>query len=186
MNVITPDRIKIDNTDIFLEDMGNGQGKITISDTYGHNYSMFWGAMGMPLRAFLRQINADYFVNKLLGSASCTEVDVKRTFSAIRKHIREAILPWYKNLDFQADMREKLNSFQNECAECPSEHFFVDNFYSFIKRLDYYLIDDYSYDKEFVEEEFKSISEPWGFIVTKKNRECLWLEALHAKLKKAL
>ena len=31
--------LKVKETEIFLDDQGDGKGKITISNTYGHNYS---------------------------------------------------------------------------------------------------------------------------------------------------
>jgi hypothetical protein len=73
-------KIKINNTDIFLEDFGDNKGKITVSDTYGYNYSMFWGAMGGSLKDFLCSINSEYFADKLMGSQSNNEMDVKKTF----------------------------------------------------------------------------------------------------------
>jgi len=180
-------RLKIDNTDIFLEDFEEGQGKITISNTYGQNYSMFWGSMGGTLSEFICRINASYFSDKLLGRHPSTQMDVKKTFRNIRKYIREELgLNWYEHQEFQKDMREKLNNFQQYCdSEC-DQRFFVDHFFSsFINRLDYYLIKD-RYDQKEIEERFSSISEQWYFIEEKQNQNYLFLEDLHKKLIKKL
>lgn len=180
-------RLKIDSTDIFLEEIGENQGKITISDTWGHNYSTYWGAMGGSLKDFIKRINSDYFANKLMGSTSIYEMDVKATFSAIRKHISSEIgLPWYEHQIFQKDMREKLKNFQNECEENEWENYFVDKFFdSFINRLDFYLIED-KFEREYLEKQFRGISEWWYFIQSKPNRKFVWLQELHSKLKKEL
>lgn len=178
-------KIKIQNTDIFLEDFGDGKGKITISDTYGHNYSTYWGSMKDSLEEFICSTNSEYFANRLMGSESNYEMDVPATFANIRKYIREEIgLAWYQHLEFQKDMREKLSDFQRQCEDIPSAQYFVDNFdRSFVNDLYFYSIDD-RWKREDLESEFKAIDEVWNFIAEKKNRKYLWLEQLHAELKK--
>ncbi len=183
---MTPQVIKIDETDIFLQELGPSQGKITVSNTYGYNYSTYWGSMGSDLKSFLKTINAGYFADKLLGAKESTEMDVKKTFAAIRKHIQaEMNLPWYNHQEFQKDMREVLNSFQRECESEPNPRYFVDRFYNVFKRLDYSLIQDRYFAKQ-IEEDFDGITEPWYFIVDKPSQEYLWLTKLHKKLKKVL
>ena len=175
--------IKIDNTDIFLEDIGENQGKITISNTYGYNYSCYWGAMGGYLADFISKINGDYFASKLMGSKSNYKIDIDATFKNLRKFIREEMsLPWYKELEFQKDMRKKLNEFQNSCENA---HYFVDHFYFFVSELNYGLIKD-KYDSKYIERDFKNISEPWNFIIETENDEFLFLYKLHKKLKNKL
>lgn len=180
-------RLKIENTDVFLEELGESRGKLTVSDTYGHNYSTYWGAMGCTLKEFICRINSDYFANNLMGYASMYEIDIKATFAAIRKHISNEIgLHWYNHIVFQKDMREKLKTFQNECKENVWENYFVDKFLnSFIDRLDFYLIED-KFEREYLEKQFKNISEWWCFIHSKPNRNFIWLQKLHSKLKKEL
>lgn len=180
-------RLKIDSTDIFMEEIGESKGKLTISDTWGHNYSTYWGAMGSTLKEFICRINSEYFANNLMGSSSIYEMDVKTTFAAVRKHISNEIgLPWYKHQEFQKDMREKLNDFQRSCEDSKWENYFVDKFFdSFINRLDFYLIEN-KFEREFLEKEFKNISEHWYFIQNKYNRKYIWLQELHSKLKKKL
>jgi len=172
--------IKIANTDIFLDDLGNNKGKITISDTYNHNYSYFWGSMGGTLDEFLCNINSGYFADKLLGTKSNFIFCEKSTFTTVRKFIAtELNLPWYKHQEFQKDMREKLNSFQNDCE---NENHFVGNWSSFIRELDFYLIKDHS-EQISLRREFENISEVWNFIGQKLSPEYLWLEKLHGNLK---
>ena len=180
-------KIRIDNTDIFLEDFEPGKGKITVSDTYGHNYSYFWGAMGRPLAEFICVINESYFASNLIGLRSCYVMDVRRTFAAIRKFIvKELDLPYYKHMEFQKNLREVLNTFQRECEERPTNDFFVSAWHcSFIESLNYYEIEDWR-DREKVKNEFDNICEQWNFIVEKESPEYLWLATLHKKLKKLL
>jgi hypothetical protein len=179
-------RIKIDNIDVFLEDMGANKGKITISDTYNHNYSYFWGSMGGTLEDFICNINSGYFADKLMGYKTNYTMEVKKTFAAVRKYIKNEIgLSWFEHLDFQKDMRERLKDFQQVCEEMDSRYF-VDNFFnSFVNRLEYWNIEG-RFDRERIEKEFKGISEHWYFIVEKPNEEYLWLERFHKKLKRAL
>lgn len=178
-------KIRINETDIFLENFEIGKGKITISNTdWGYNMSCYWGAMGenTTLEMFLKQINASYFVDKLLSREEEYEFDSKKTFAAVRWHIKNEILPWYKHMEFQKDMRERLREFQQECAD---ERWFVENFSYFMSNLNYYLIED-SYAREELKNELTSIEEPWSFICTKYSRKAHWLMELHKQLKKKL
>jgi len=180
-------RLKIETTDVFLEDFGEGKGKITLSDTYGHNYSMFWGAMGGSLSDFILRINSDYFADKLLGSTSMQVFDAKKTFREIRKFIREELdLPWYKHLDFQKDLREKIKQFEERCIEFESDRYFVDCFSQNIQDgPDFSLIEN-RWERESVENNFKGISEPWNFIQTRESENTKWLKKIHNLLKRKL
>ena len=51
--------LRIENTDIFLEDISEGKGKITVSDTWEYNYSYYWGAMGGNISEFISRTNSD-------------------------------------------------------------------------------------------------------------------------------
>lgn len=181
------ERIRIDNTDVFIEELGNGKGKITISDTYDHNYSYFWGAMGGTLKDFLCSINSSYFCDKLMGARSKWIMDVPKTFAAIRKYIATDMgLPWYQHMAFQKDLRETLKNFQSQIEEHPSNDLFVSLFHhSFINRLSFWYIED-SIDQKYVEKDFKGICEVWHFIVEKEGPEYIWLTKFHSKLKTAI
>lgn len=178
--------IKIEGVDIIFNDLGKGEGKIIIAG-YNHNYSYTWGAMGDDLKTFLCRINSSYFADKLLGTRSCYKFDSKKTFANLRKHIREEMgLPFYKHVEFQKEMREILNDFQNECEE-RGESYFVESFhYSFINKLPFYNIEARSYEQKRVENDFKEICEVWHFIGTRLSYEYQFLCKLHSKIKRAI
>lgn len=187
LELTTVQKIRIDGTDVFLDVMGDEQGKITVSDTMWHNYSYYWGAMGGGLHNFLTQINKEYFASKLMGSRNDNTFDPKRTFANVRKFIeKEFDLPWYKHQEFQKQMRECLNSFQELCEERGDEQYFVHLFDSqVIMNLEFWRIKD-EWDRKEVESNFKSMSEIWHFIETKPSKEYEWLIGFHGKLKKKL
>lgn len=182
----TIERLKIDNTDVFLEDFGPGRGKITISDTLGHNYSFYWGSMGSSLKDFIPHTSDCYFAGKLMGSMDEYVIDWKATFSAIRKFIREELnLPWYKYPEFQKDMRERLKEFQSESEDADSADVFVLRFDDVMSSLDFFLIKD-RHEAKIIEENFNSIGECWHFIQKQPGPEHMWLCQFHKKLVKAL
>jgi len=183
-------RIKIGTTDVILENLGDGAGKIIIADCeYDKNYSYYWGAMGKntTIEKFLENITPSYFSNKLIGTRNGRVIDIASTFKEVRKHIRvELGLPWYKHLEFHKHMRQVLKEFQIICECQQSEVFFVeqwDNY--FITELDFSLITD-RYDQQRLEKEFKGISEVWYFIQKKDGPEIVWLEKFLEKLKAKL
>lgn len=176
--------VKIDNTDVFIEDIDINQGKITVSNTYGYNYSHYWGSMGCNIFEFLTKINSDYFASKLIDSNDRYSFDSKGTFKNVREYIRYEIgLKWYEHTEFQKEMREILKSFQESCED---ERMFVDNFFSsFVDRLDFYLIDG-RYDRDRISNDFKNISEHWYFINKKESQKYIWLTKLHKQLIKVI
>jgi hypothetical protein len=180
------DKVKIDNTDIFLED-GEilGHGKITVSDTWHGAYTYAWGAMGSNLSDFICRINEDYFASNLLGPRSIYVFDPKGSVRNIRKFIREELsydLPWYKFMSAQKELRSELKGLEN----CDGEGEFVN---SCNHLMDGVFCMDLNYDEE---KEFKDIlrpvfeSEPWNFIAQKPSPTYLWLCKLHGKLVKKL
>lgn len=177
----------INKTKVVLEDIDLNKGEITILDSKNGNYQMFWGAMGTDIKEFILSINSEYFSEKLLGFESSQEFDVNKTFKELRRFICEDLsLPWYKHMEFQKNLREKLNYFQKACKSNNSEQFFVDNFNFYLTTMpDFYLIKD-KWESQYLEEEFKSISEPWHFIHTKENEKSKWLKNIHMKIKKKL
>lgn len=180
-------KITIDNVDVFLDEIGPNAGKITISDSYNHNYSYYWGAMGGTLANFITLMDPNYFANNLINYNNRNVFDAKKTFAVLRKFIKEELdLPWYKHQEFQKNLREVLNEFENEFLDGPSINYFVDNFYSmFINRLSYDLIGQ-GFEREFLEKEFRTISEPWEFSATKESDDYIWLKKFHTKLKKSI
>jgi len=180
---------KIDNADVILSDLGEGQGKIIIADTsWGYNFSNYWGAMGMPLPDFLKKINADYFADKL-GPHAEGEVNTKKTVKAIRRSLKEYFYneyPWYKHMEFQQSLRDCLKKLEED------EILNVDHYMHSINNLvdydlDYYLIKD-EYDRKNIKDIMKSavFSEPWYHLVYDEHRQITYLKKFHKKLVKEL
>lgn len=179
-------KIKVGDTDVFLENFEPGCGKITISG-YDQNYSMFWGAMGSSLEEFLCGISPDYFAGKLIPSHDERVIDLKATFRNVREHIRDEMgLPWYVEPVFQKDMRERINDFQQQCSDYGGKYCFVDNFFtSFVASLDFYLIED-RYDRSEIQSAFEGITEQWYFLEEKPSANYDWLINFLPKLQKVL
>lgn len=187
IEVVPVTKIKIDGVEILLEDFEINQGKITIT-SFINNYSTYWGAMSGDLKSFLCGINSDYFASRLMGHNKDNVMDVRATFTALRKHIADEIMPWHQHMEFQKDMRRCLKDFQHECdgyGDSRTDEFFVNMFdHYFTKRLDYYLIKD-RFDRQDIEQSFE-FGEVWNFISTKRSPEYIWLQNLHTKLIKLL
>lgn len=179
-------KLRIQEIDVYLEDIRENAGKVTISGT-DRNYSAQWGAMNGNLTEFLLKINSDYFASNLLGSRSSYAFNTKATFAEIRRYIREELdLPWYKHLAFQSTLRDSLNTFQESMKDYPDERYFVDNFnYYLTVRPDFHLIDD-RYEQKRIKSDFESLTEPWYFTQKSESEECKWLKSFHTKIKKAL
>lgn len=180
-------KIRINGWVIYLEDLGDGKGKVIAESNLGKTYSYFWGSMGSDLEEFITRINADYFANKLISYSDMYEMDVKSTFKNIRKYIRTEIgLAWYQEMEFQKQMREVLNDFQKECEDNKDRLLFVNWFESsFLRRLDTYLIQDDCIEKHF-DTDSGCWSEVWHFISEKPTMEYMRLKMLHSKLVKHL
>lgn len=175
-------KITIDGNVIYLENitsLGEGKGKVTITTPNGNAYSYYWGAMGSDLETFIQDINSEYFANNLIPHNQKFEMDVKGTFKNLRKYIREEIgLKWYQEMDFQKDLREVLNNFQQECEDNPNSNYFVTLFdSSFTHRLDTNLLKD-----KWIEKDFECFDEVWYFIYEKPTMEYMRLKMLHTKL----
>lgn len=156
-------KIVIDDYSFYLEDYGDNKGKVIVTGwDSDENYSYYWSAMGMDLKSFLKNINTSYFVGKMMPRDSQEIFSAKSTGKNIRKIWKEEIMPWYKNLEFQKDFREKLNSFLDNII---SENHFVYEFDSFASSLDYYLIDD-NFERQHVQDQVKDVlcSECWHLI----------------------
>lgn len=177
--------IKIDETEIFLDDLGSGRGKITISNTYGYNFSYYWGSMGSSLCEFLCNIDESYFITKL--SNKPYSFNSKLTAKDIRKYIRKELsydLPWYKYMEFQKSLREWISGIE----EIESENEFVDYCYNI---LNSYVL-DFSTLNRHEEKEIRDIlkssfmQEPWHFIQQGDSHEAVFLKKLFKKLQKEL
>lgn len=177
--------IKIDNTDIILQDFDKeGQGKIIIADTWHGAYTYSWCSMGNNISDFICRINSSYFADKLIPG-SCYVFSGKITAKNIRRFIRTELsydLPWYKFMSAQKELREKLK----EIESMTSENEFVDYCFRLHKDL-------MCYDLSFKEEnEFLGIiesifsCEPWHFVGQETSNSYKWLCKLHSELVKKL
>jgi len=184
------EHIRIGHTDVILDEFGDGKGKIIISnDECGYDFSYYWGAMGesTTLKQFIQRIGSDYFVGKL-SHRTKGKMNVRKTFARLRADIKESLqgeLQWYEHMEFQKHFREALREFQSGIVE---ENEFIRRVQDFYTELNFYLIQDRG-EREKLECLFKDIfpqSEPWRFIIHDAHPEDIFLEKLHAKLKKAL
>jgi len=168
--------IKIDYADIILDDKGDGKGKVTVSDTQFYTSSYYWGAMGAPLKEFLKSINSDYFAGKMCSNTY--QNDPKKTIQNIRRYIREEMnydLPWYKFMDEQKKLREFLRELEGyDCNMIVNELFNIKT--RFIGE-----------DSEFLDiiEGHLSV-EPFHFIGQTVTPDYRYFEKLHKKLKRKL
>lgn len=176
--------LKIDSTEIILQNYEKGQGKIIISDLYHGSYSFYWGSMGdSTIEIFLKRINSDYFAGKL-----CNEKNIfsgKNTARNIRKWIREEMsidLPWYRFMSAQKELREKIK----ELDYCDNQYqamYLIENLHDSLDCFDL----DYIEEKEFrkiIEDNFTQ--EVWNLFGTETSSEYKFLKKLHKKLVKML
>lgn len=177
--------LKIGTTDIFLDNKGEGKGKITISDTsMDYNFSHYWGAMGCDLEEFIQGINEYYFSSKLNPGDNGVFCP-KSTMRNVRKFIKEELsyeLPWYSYLSAQKELRERLREIENACND---EKDFIDYMMSLTDDLMCY---DLNYQDE---TDFKGIikvlgQEPWSWIEKVESPKTVWLKEFLPKLKKGL
>ena len=177
-------RIKIDTTDIFLENLGPGRGKIIIADPYGGSYSYFWGSMGKTIEEFILGMDFGYF-HKNVNPHDDGDFNGKKTVRNIRKTLREDFsydLPWYEHMEAQKELREKLR----ELEQCENDYEFVDCAGSLAGNLDLFDIDSTFDRNNFRESVGRLMDEPWYYIEKGPSRNTLFLTALFPKLKNAI
>lgn len=176
-------KIKIGNTEVYLENFEYGKGKVTITDYYYGAFSYSWGAMGSTIEEFICRIDEYYWAKNLCPNSMIFSASA--SVRAIRRHIKEGMnyeLPWYKYMEGQKEMREKLK----ELEGCENEYEFIHGCESLADNL---MCLDMDYDEE---KEFKDIlrsflnCEPWHFIEREYSDKTRWCLKLHGKLKKEL
>lgn len=177
------DVLKIGITDVFLEDFGEGAGKITVSDWENGAFTYYWGSMGegYNLRLFLKKTNADYFARKLCNKKD--KFDAKLSVKSVRKAFRDFSqydLPWYKYPTAQKELREAITDLENSYSE---DHF-INKMCSIVDNLMCYELTREE-ERDFIGKlgDFFNC-EPWHFIETKPSDEYLFLYDLHNKIKK--
>lgn len=183
--IIETEKIRLPKleTSVYLEDFGEGKGKIIV-DSYGYGASShYWGAMGSDLKEFIVSINSDYFAGKL--SRSEYVFSGKATAREVRRYIREELpyeLPWYKYQSAQKELRKHIKEIEYLGS--------VEEFVSHMDWLDpgtmtYEL--DRDEEKEFIEVvEGHLKSEPWHFAMEDTSKEYKFLQKVHTQLKKIL
>ena len=173
--------IKIDYADVIFDDRGNGAGKLTISDTVNQmNFSYYWGSMGCPLKEFVASIDQYYFSKNLIGYSESYIMDVKKTFTAVRKRIKEEI-PFYEEMEWQKELREELKSAQENCY---SEDHFISQMIGLPEKLWFGHI-FHKYDRDSLKSRLEdALCEPWHLIEKKESPAAKYLQDLHKKLKK--
>lgn len=173
--------LKIGTTDIFLDDFDNGRGKITISDWDKGAFTYYWSSMGCDLLPFIKDINADYFADKLCVNR--TIFDSELTVKNVRRNFRDVFkseLPWYLYPTAQKELREAIK----ELEYCTSPDEFIHKMNGLVDGL---WCSDLSYEDE---KEFKGklgdffSCEPWLYICTSPSNDYKWLVELHKKIKK--
>jgi len=162
---------------VYLEDFEEGKGKIIV-ESFDNTYSKYWGSMGKGsnISSFIARTSDSYFVGKLLGAKSEYRFCSKKTFRNLRQEIKER-LNWYEHTEFQKDMRDQINDFQQSVD---SSDAFVAMFSGFIEGLDYYLIDD-RHQRSYVKEQL-NIEECWYMIGETVTNEYKHLCKLHKQL----
>lgn len=173
------EHFRIDYADIFIDDQGEGRGKIIIADSYNdYNFSYFWGAMGnKSMVEFLIGTSGCYFSGKLCGTRYDRQViDMKATLTNIRRAIREEF-KWFEYMPFQKELREKLKDF-----DCESIADFYDRISDLPDRLYY---DEVPYKEEAaVKRRLESCFEDASYLIATKDSPAIkYLEILHEKLK---
>lgn len=174
------DKIKIDQTDIFLENFDKeGQGKITISDSWRGAFTYTWGAMGSKIEEFICRINSGYFADKLCQDNYV--FDPKATVKNVRKAVSEELNFW-EFMEAQKELRKEIKKLE----ACSSSNEFVEMITSIPENI-FVIGMKYRDEKEF-QERIKPIfkTEPWYMIAEKPSPTYNWLCDLHKKLIKEL
>ena len=174
--------LRIETTDVILNDYELGKGKIIISDDdYGYNFSYYWGAMGQSaLSDFLQDIDTGYFVGKL-GPHSGGEISMDKTMKVVRKWWKEESgIRWYEFKEEQKELREKFNIIQQETCDQQDFVYLMNE-----------LVNEFYFPYSNYKNDFQSAldgltTEPWHFIVLDEHKQNTWLSKFHLKLKDAL
>lgn len=180
----TIEKIKLPKTEtiIYLEDFGEGKGKIIV-EGYNITRSHYWGSMGTDLKSFLKEINSGYFCNKVCYDRYT--FSGKATAKEIRRYIREDLnyeLPWYEYMSAQKELRRYIKDVE-----------YMRSAEEFIRHMEW--LDPYSMSIDlegYKEREFVDLvrdclqSEPWNFIQEDYSNEYKYLTKVHKELKKNL
>lgn len=171
--------IEIGNTDVILQDLGKGRGKIIISDTDRGSFSYYWGSMGTNLKEFIKGLNADYFCGKM---CEVQEFCSERTMHNVRELFEEGIEGNVFIME-NPSLLEELNEAISGIDDCYDDRDAVNYMGGLIDGLLCYGIDweDEQDYKESLEEIL--YDEPWQHLGHRKSNDYLFLEQLLKDLK---
>jgi hypothetical protein len=113
----------LDPIAIYLEDYGEGRGKVVIT-CFSESWTYYWGSMGGALLDFLGRCSNDYLVRKFLGGRKDTEVDVDATVKAAKVELirmrreegvhKDRVRDLWDGLSYVGDIPEQMPSDENE------------------------------------------------------------------------
>jgi hypothetical protein len=181
-------KIRIKEYDVLLENLGPNAGKVIIASPY-FNTSHYWGSMGGTLEEFICSINSDYWVGKLRPQSAKDELDVKKTFSALRKSLNECIreesssFGWWTEPEFQMELRERIRDIENAVDD---QYGFVEAIRNLSNYLPYYMISDDGNRRRFESAISNAFLEPWHYLTFKEPWDLKVLVMIHKELKKIL
>ncbi|MEQ2025373.1 hypothetical protein ABLB84_06190 [Xenorhabdus szentirmaii] len=89
VKILITDEPKHDPIHVYLEDYGNNQGRITISE-YGESWTAFWGAMGGSLSDFIIRVNNSYLIGYLAPKFGARSIKYRRMDSRLNA-VKEAL-----------------------------------------------------------------------------------------------
>lgn len=172
--------LRIKETDVMLDDYGRGKGKITISNSYGFNYSHYWGSMGCSLKEFLMNINESYFIMKLSPVSDQGKINIKASVRNVRNAIKEE-MAWYKYMSLQKELRQEIKRLES----CYSDENFIDRCFEISNNI------WTEYDCRFEREEFESIvkgvfNEPWHYLEHGDSENEIFLKKLFKQIQKKI
>jgi hypothetical protein len=176
--------IKINETEVLLQNYEHGRGKIIVSDLYNGSYSYFWGSMSKSLEDFLMSINAGYFAGCLCRDKY--KFSGKETAKNIRKYIKTEMsneFPWYKHFNAQKQLREVLKDIER----CDNQNDALYEIESIYKKVDDFDNADYDESRRlenYIKDHFNN--EPWYFLDTEPSDDYIFLLRLHKDLVKQL
>jgi len=182
--------IKVEDTDIILQNLELNSGKIIISrNDWNWNFSYQWNSMSGTIEDFLIRIGSDYFVDKL-GVHRESPINNKKTVKNIRKLLRDEFYPsypWYSYKELHKTIADTLRDFEKESFN--SVEGWMMRLDSLVSNFCIYSCDDLNYqESRKVEEDLKSLlnCEPWHLIHYDEHPKNIWLSKFHKKLVKEL
>lgn len=170
------------NWSAMLESLRNGVGRVTMY--VGHReFTYTWGATGSrSIKEFILDTDSAYFCNKMLSRDEGSQFSAKQSIRRLKRAIADEY-PYYKHLEFQKDLRKKLNTL----GEYDNPEEFIDEFNYIVRtRLDYDIIKDRFESKE-VESFFNSLQScAWEYLDREPSGICLTIQKMHKVLKSKL